>query len=155
MLPMGSTPHKKRELAEQRYQLDLTSRYDAITARLMPGASLSAAFTDGELSFIVDGVPIIDRIFVDEAEGELILAQWKLLAATFTITEKTDGKKLTNALRKLIVPDNPALVQQIIALESELSALESRIERQETEINTMINRLYGLTEAEKHLIAAG
>jgi hypothetical protein len=153
--PDGLDAHKKRELAEQRYQLDLTSRYDAITARLMPGASLSAAFTDGELSFIVDGVPIIDRIFVDEAEGELILAQWKLLAATFTITEKTDGKKLTNALRKLIVPDNPALVQQIIALESELSALESRIERQETEINTMINRLYGLTEAEKHLIAAG
>jgi hypothetical protein len=51
--------------------------------------------------------------------------------------------------------DNPALVQQIIALESELSALESRIERQETEINIMINHLYGLTEAEKQLIAAG
>jgi hypothetical protein len=49
------------------------------------------------------------------------------LAATFSITENTDGRKLANALRKLVVPDNPALVQQIIALESELSKLEKDI----------------------------
>lgn len=146
---------KKREWAEQRYNLDLTSRYDAITARLIPGAVLSATFAKGELSVAADGVPIIDRVFVDAAEGEFILAQWKVLAATFPITEKTDGKKLANALRKLVVADNPALVKQIIALEDELSASEADIARQEAEMNTIINGLYGLTEAEAQVIAVG
>jgi hypothetical protein len=144
---------KKREWAEQRYSLDLAARYEAISARLVPGVSLSPAYKEGELSLAVDGVPVIDRIFVDPAEGELILAQWKLLAATFTITEKTDGKKLANALRKLVVADNPALVQQIIELEAELSTIEFNIAHQEAEMNALINRLYGLTEAEAQLVA--
>ena len=143
---------RKRVWAEQRYNLELAARYEAITSRLRPGASLAPAFKDGELSMAVDGVPVIDRIFVDNAEGEFVLAQWKLLAATFSITENTDGKKLANALRKLVLADNPALVQQIIALEAELSELEGKIAREEAEMNAFINRLYGLTEAEARLI---
>lgn len=153
--PVRLDPDKKREWAEQRYHLDLAARYDAISARLLPGASLSAAFNDGELSVAIDGVAIIDRIFVDVVEGEFVVAQWKLLAATFTVTEKTDGKKLANALRRLVVADNPALVQQIIALEAELSALEARIAGQESEINALIYRLYGLTKAEAMMVANG
>ena len=146
---------KKREWAEQRYALDLATRHDAISARLVPGASLSASFNDGELSVAVDGVPIIDRIFVDAAEGEFVLAQWKLLAATFAISEKTDGKKLAMALRKLVVADNPALVQQIVSLEAELSALEAKIAGQEAEMNTLVYQLYGLTEGERQMVASG
>ncbi|PPD10244.1 MAG: restriction endonuclease subunit M [Methylocystis sp.] len=153
--PVRLDAGKKREWAEQRYNLDLTTRHDAISARLIPGSSLSASFKDGELSILIDGVPVIDRIFVDNAEGEFVLAQWKLLAATFAITEKTDGKKLANALRKLVVADNPALVQQIITLEGELSELETKIEREEAEINALLNGLYGLTEAEARLIENG
>jgi hypothetical protein len=151
--PVRLDADKKREWAEQRYDLDLAARYDAISAHLSPGASLSAAFAEGELSVAVDGVPIIDRIFVGAAE--FIVAQWKVLASTFAITEKTDGKKVSNALRKLVVADNPALVQQIIALESELSKLEADIARQEGEMNGLINRLYGLSPAEEQLVAKG
>jgi hypothetical protein len=153
--PVRLESDKKEEWAEERYKSDLAARYDAISARLSPGASLSADFKDGELSVSVGGVPVIDRIFVDAAEGECILAQWKVLAATFAITGKTDGKKLANALRKLVVADNTALVQQIIALEKELSALEANIARQEAEMNALVNRLYGLTEAEAQLVAKG
>lgn len=144
---------EKREWAEQRYKIELAARHDAVSARLVPGASLLVTFTEGELSVAIDGVQIIDRIFVDAAEGELILAQWKVLAATFAITEKTDGKRLANALRKLVVADNAALVQQIITLERELSALEADIARQEAEINALIYRLYALTEDDVRLIA--
>ena len=49
--------------------------------------------------------------------------------------------------------DNPALVQQIIEFEAELSNLESRIARQEAEMNALINRLYKLTEAEAQMVA--
>ena len=150
--PAHLEPDKKRELADQRYSDDLTARYETITARLRPGSSLDASFADGELSFAVDGVPVVSRIFVSADEGEFIAAQWKVLAATFAITEKTDGKKLANALRKLAVADNPAVVQQIIDLECDLSALESEIALQETEMNTLIYRLYDLTQAEIALV---
>ena len=151
--PVRLDADNKREWAEQRYNLDLASYYEAISPRLLPGASLSATFCEGELSVAVDGVPIIERIFVDVAEGEFIVAQWKVLASIFSITEKTDGKKLANALRKLVVADNPALVQQIVAMETELSVLEAKIALQEAEINNLVNRLYGLTESEAKLIA--
>ena len=100
-------------------------------------------------------MPVIDHVFVDAVEGEFVLAQWKVIASTFAITEKTGGKKLANALRKLVVPDNPALVQQIIALEAELSDLEAKIEREEAEMNTVVNNLYGLTEAGARMIENG
>jgi len=146
---------KKREWAEQRYALDLAARHDLISARLRPGSSIIAAFVDGELSVSIDDAPVIDSIFVNATEGEFIAAQWKVLAATFTITERTDGKKLANALRNLAVPGNPALVEQVIALEGELAALDSDIMQQETEMNALVYRLYGLTEAEKILVQKG
>ena len=62
---------KKREWADKRYELDLASLHGAITPRLTPGAALSARFKDGELSFWIDDVAVIDCIFVDAAEGEL------------------------------------------------------------------------------------
>ncbi len=145
----------KQKWAEQRYSLDLAAYHDAIKVRLRPGAPLAVSFADGELSFAIDGVPVIDRVFVGDAEGVFIAAQWRVVAATFTVTEGTEGKKLAEALRKLAVADNPALVQQIIALEGELSALDANIARQEAEMNALVNRLYGLTEAEKILVEKG
>ena len=153
--PVRLDQEKKEEWAEKQYKSDLSACYDAISARLVPVSSLSAGFTGGELSISANGITIIDRIFVDKTEGEFILAQWKVLVGTFTITEKTDGKKVSNALRKLVVADNPALVQQIIALEGELSKLEADIARQEGEMNGLINRLYGLSPAEEQLVTKG
>jgi hypothetical protein len=100
----------------------------------------------------IGGVPVINRIFVSSDDGEFILAQWKVLAATFAITEKTDGKKLANGLRKLALADNPAVVEQIITLERELARLEANIAQQEAETNSVVYRLYGLTERDIALI---
>ena len=143
---------EKREWADQQYNRDLTALYEAIAARLQPGASLSASFANDELSFAVDGMPIACRIFVSPSEGEFIAAQWKVIAATFAITEKIDGKKLANALRKLAVADNPAVVQQIITLERQLSAVETDIAQKEAEMNGLVYRLYNLSQADISLI---
>jgi hypothetical protein len=153
--PAALEAEDKQKWAEQRYSLDLATYHGAITVRLRSGASLAASFADGELSFAIDGVPVIDRVFVAATEGEFIATQWRVVAATFTITESTDGKKLADSLRKLAVADNPALVQQVIALESELSALDGDIMRLEAEMNGLVNRLYGLTETEKLLVEKG
>lgn len=145
----------RREWANTRFEQNLAARYDAITPRIAPGATLDAGFEDGELSFSIDGVPIVDRIFVDKEEGAFILAQWKVLASTYSITEKTDGKKFCAALRKLCIADQSALVKQIIDLEQELSALESDIAKQEKEINEVISCLYRLTKNEIRLVETG
>jgi hypothetical protein len=153
--PTRLDPEKRNAWANQRYDLDLASRHDAITARLGPGAALAASFKDGELSFTVHGVRVVDRIFVDTAEGEFIVAQWKVLCSTFSVTEKTDGKKLANALRKLAAADNPALVAQIIEREGKLSALEADIATKEREMEALLSRLYDLENTEHELIRDG
>lgn len=152
--PARLADEKKGEWAEQRYTLELTGRLDAITARLRPGSPLAAAFEDGELSFSVDGVTVIDKIFMLPDEGEFIAAQWKVLASTFSITKSTDGRRLANALCKLAVADNPAIVEQVIALERELSSLECDIARQEAGMNALVYRLYGLAQQEIALVEA-
>lgn len=145
---------QKQQWVDQRYADNLTAHYEAISGRLQLGSSLAAAFTDDELSFSIDGLPVVSRIFVSKAEGEFIVAQWKVLAATFAIPQKTDGKKLANALRKLSVADNPAVVQQIIELQEKLAEIETDIAREETAMNALIKRLYKLTDADVALIEA-
>ncbi len=146
---------KKREWADKHYELELTAAHDAITTRLRPGAKLSALFVAGELSFSIDGVSVIERIYVSDPEGEFINAQWKALAATFTIAENTDGKKLANSLRRLAITDNPAIVQQVIGLAAELCAIEADILAKENAMNALIDQLYGLPEADAKIVANG
>jgi hypothetical protein len=146
---------KKRNWVDQRYKLGLAAEHDAITTRLQLGAALSATFVAGELSFSIDGVPVVDRVFVADTDGEFIVAQWKVLAATFKITENTTGQKLASALRKLATTDNSAIVKQVIKLEVELSDIEAEISVQEAELNALIDRLYGLSEAEAKMVKNG
>lgn len=153
--PTRLDPDKKREWAQGRYETELAARIEPLTARLKPGAELSAKFAKGELSFSIDGIPVIERVFMEDGEGEFIAAQWKVLAVTFSITESTDGKKLATALRKLAAPDNPAAVHQVIRLEMELSKLDGEINRQEAEMNGLVGKLYGLSEADRQLVARG
>jgi hypothetical protein len=142
----------RKKLARDRFEEDLEARYGAITDRLHPGAALDAQFSDGELSLTIDGSPVIDRIFLHEQEGKLVLAQWKVLASTFSITETTDGKRLCNVLRKLALPDNPTAVTQLVVLAAELSDLEIQIHELEVKANDLIYSLYELTGSERALV---
>jgi hypothetical protein len=150
--PKKLSNDEKAEWVSQKYDEALQGKYDEVGSRLESGATLDAAYEGGELSLSVGGVRVIDRIFVDGAEGMFILAQWKVLAQPFPVTEKTDGKKLCNALRRLAVTDNPAIVSQIIKLEKQLGALESDIANEEALLNGLVYRLYGLTDAEIELV---
>ena len=58
------------------------------------------------------------------------------------------GEKLCNELRKLIDTDTPALREQVIALQAELSEAEVSIATEEAAMNTVLYRLYGLTKGE-------
>ncbi|HBN22614.1 MAG TPA: restriction endonuclease subunit M [Holosporales bacterium] len=153
--PKNLLEAERKSWAKQKYEEDLQGRYDEISDRIHPAAGLDTDFKDGELRFSIDGIPVLENIFLDKDEGAFILAQWKVLAQTFPITDKTDGKKLCNALRKLAVTDNNALVKQIIELEGELTTLETEIAKEEQEINQLIYTLYSLNEQEIKLIKNG
>ena len=144
--PTQLDAQKQQDWAKRKYEEAVEARYTAITSRLMPGAELSAELARGELKFFINGVSVIDRVFVKAAEAPFILVQWKYLASTFPITAKTDGKKLCNALRKIAVTENAALIEQVIDLQAKLSKTEAEIATAESEMNAIIYDLYGLNK---------
>ena len=139
----------------QRYDEELAARHERVGVNLAPGTTLDASFEHGELKFLVAGSPVVDKIFVGDQEGDFILAQWKLLASTYSITEKTDGKKLANALRKIRVTDNPAIVTQVIERQEELAQLERDIAIVEVELNEIVFHLYDLDADQIRMVMGG
>jgi hypothetical protein len=153
--PSALDTEGRRAWAALHYGDALEALHEAIGQRLNSGATLDAAFADRELSFSIDGVTVIDRIFESDAEGTFILAQWKVLATTFSMTEQTCGKKLCDALRKLATNDGSPVVLQIMALERELASLDVEIARQEREMNALVYALYSLSAEEIEMVEKG
>lgn len=144
----------RKRWVRNRQAEELAGRHDRLGRRLSPGVSLSAELAAGELRFLVDGVLAIDRVFVG-AEGPLIAAQWKVLAATMSITASTTGSKLSSSLRRLAIgTNNPEAVTQIIALGRDLDAVDTQILRAEGQMSQLLYRLYDLDEDDVRLLAA-
>jgi hypothetical protein len=141
------------EWAAGAYELELAERYGAIASALHPEVDLEASFQRGELRVLADGATIIDGIFVDGAEGPFIAAQWNARLDSFPAPTNKPGRSLVNLLRRLIVTDNQALQDQVIALEQDQRALKVTIRDAETALNERLYALYGLNEAERRMIA--
>lgn len=146
---------QRKVWANKEYQLALDAVLSDLGAMLAPGVMLDAEFTDGELKFFIGGHAVIEKIFLPEAEGEFVVAQWKVFASTYSVTEKTDGRKFVNALRKIGESSNPAVVTQIIEKQKELSNIEGEIAKAETEMNALVYALYGLDAADIAIIERG
>jgi hypothetical protein len=127
----------------------------ALGSRLAAGVSMDATFEGGELRFLIDGFPVVERVFADDQEGAFILAQWKVIASTFTITEKTTGKKLAEALRRVVPAAPEPLRSQVIALVETLTNTERDTATAEAEMNRRLYVLYGLTPEEITLVERG
>jgi len=150
--PVNLDAAGKRAWSKIMYDQELSSRYDAITQRLVPGSTLSASFEDRELRFLVDGVVVLDKIFLSEEDGAFIASQWKAIAGTFPVSDKTTGKKLCNALRKLATTNNEELVHQFIELQAEIEKLELEISAEESALNGIVYKLYRLTKEEIRMV---
>ena len=145
----------QRDWAKKQFLNELNSYEGAVGDRVKPSAALDAKFVDGELSFLIDGIPVISSIFENDNDGIFILAQWKVLATSTSITENTGGKKLCNSLRRLASNDGSPAVRQIIDFEKELSVLDNNIAVLETEINNHLYGLYKLSPEEITLVRNG
>ena len=147
---------KRSNWARQRFNEALARRHDRLGERLSPGVELSAELTGGELHFLIDGVVVVDRVFVDDEEGPFIAAQWKVLAATMNVTASSNGKKLSSSLRRLAVAaDNREAARQIIEYERELEVVETQIADAETETSQLLYSLYDLDEDDIRQVEAG
>ena len=62
---------------------------------------------------------------------------------------------MANTLRTFTLSDNPVVIEQVLTAVSELNICESAIQDAETQMNHLVFDLYGLTPAEKALIASG
>jgi hypothetical protein len=141
--------------ATAAYELELTERYNSIGSTLHPEVTLEASFESGELRVLADGATIIDGIFVDNVEGPFIAAQWNTRLDGFSPPASDPGKSLVRMLRRLIVTDNHALRDQVIALAQEQRAMRANITASELALNGRLYALYGLSAAERGAVEHG
>ena len=141
--------------AKDRYSEALEARHEDIKRHFRPDALVKSVFEDGELKFLIDGQPVIDRIFLDEDHGLFFQAQWQQVADTFPITERTKGKALVSALRKVTFTENVALRNQVIDLQHKITQLRAEIWVQEKHLNELLYYAYGLTDDERRLVESG
>lgn len=146
---------QRRAWAKEKRDEELRLRHKRLGEALRPGASMDAIFTDGELRFLIDGIPVVDRVFLRDDEGAFVLAQWKLIASSFSITESTTGKKLADTLRKVAFTAADAVREQIIDRQRDLSEIEGQIMTAEAEMNAHVYRLYDLSPEEIAMVEAG
>lgn len=146
---------QRRAWARQAREDALRLRYERLGEGLRPGVSMDTTFENGELRFLIDGAAVIDRVFLGDEEGAFVLAQWKLIASSFAITESTTGEKLAKTLRKVALTTADAVREQIIERQRALSAVEADIAAAEAEMNAHVYRLYGLTPEEIRMVEAG
>lgn len=145
----------RRGWARTHRVADLKARLEGLGRALRPGVSLDATFTRGELCFLIDGVPVIERVFAGDDEGAFVLAQWKVIASTFTFTERNPGGKLADRLRRVALTAPEPLRSQVIALQGQLEATQASIGTAEVEMNRQLYKLYKLTPAEVTLVEQG
>jgi len=129
-----------------------SARSERLGADLLPGVELDATFARGELRFFVDGVAVIEGIFLNDPEGEFALSQWKVLASTYSITDGTTGDRLAKVLRRVALTAPEPLRGQIIALSQTLRETEAAIVAAEEQMNRKLYVLYKLTPDEIALI---
>lgn len=135
--------------------VDIRRRHAELKDRLVPGAGATVELADGELRLLVQGRPVLDRVFVLPDEADLVLAQWRLIARGLSITESTRAERLTRDLRTLIVDGSSAAAAQVVALDAEVVGLEPEIARAEAAMEDLLAELYGLSDVERAIVAAG
>ena len=144
----------RREWARRRLAQELRSRCANIEEHLVPGAVLSADLHRGELRFLVDGIPVINGLFLPPNTASFVLAQWRVFAGRLEVTDKLTGRKLAEELRKVSVSADEHLMAEVVEREQAISAIDAEIARLEARVNETIYRLHQLTPDEIAIIEA-
>lgn len=134
----------KSQLAEME-----AARRDALQARLDAGESLTARFENGELRLFAGGIPILSRIYLDDATGQLAESYWRYLLLS---RDWRDAKSFQSDLRRPPSASTSAAATQFMERVTELAATTLNIAQREAEMNEKLYKLYGLTPEERALV---
>ena len=146
-----------RKWAKQQFDEEVAAATATIDDELHPDAELRAVFADGELRLTADGASLIDRIFLSDAEGPFIAAQWNAALDRFDPGAEPRGKKtlgtvLVDTLCNLITGENEALREQVIERQATVERLDGEIAQAEADMNDRLATLYKLTPTERAMV---
>ncbi len=148
--PLGLEKRERTSWAKAERDRILQEHYRLIPIRV--GAVLEVVERPGELGLLVDGVAVIDGVFVDDAETAFIAAQWRHKVGETTVTPTFGAKRLIELLLDLRRTDNLALRQQVVELDARIGKIDADICGAETSMNEFLYDLYALTPEEHKLV---
>ncbi|WP_270373655.1 Eco57I restriction-modification methylase domain-containing protein [Marinicauda sp. Alg238-R41] len=150
--PDDMQAREKTKWAKEQRKLKLEECLEHIEARLSPSSELEARYDDGELRFLVDGVLVIENVYVNDADGQHILTYWLHLARTLSITEKFKAKTLADKLRTTPMTGNADLSAQINDLSNDIDGLNRDIRAREIALNEAVYEIYGLSDEDRAIV---
>ena len=139
--------------AKQQWDKAIEMHLNNLRARLFPSASFDAESTEGRLTLLIDGVPVIIA-YPDATQRELdfVALQWRYRARSKPLTESTTARQLLDRLLTLRRTDNASAYAQLVQMESRVTLIEKAIDAKEREINDLIANLFGLSQEERQFI---
>ena len=120
---------------------------------LRPGVKLAVENRADELRLKIDGVLALELF--DEPETPFIAAQWRQALRGVQVTEGFKARKLAELLLKLRKSDHADLKNRLVETDGEIERTEAAIAQAETSMNSIVYRLYGLSEEDKRMVEAG
>jgi hypothetical protein len=154
--PEQLTPRERKAWAKKAYQDRMDQHVGELAGRIGVGSNFTVELDGGELRVLANGARLVSGVFVSDAEGAFIAAQWRHALRDLNVTDKFTGKRLLKLLLELRHTDNDALRKQVIQLDLEIDSLDSEIQITESELNALIYSLYGINDpAEIQMIETG
>jgi hypothetical protein len=150
--PSAFQVREKTAWAKGLQAMEIEAAQQRVAMLLTSGATLSVAFEQGELRLTANGMPVFDRIFLEDEEGPFFAAQWRLALRGRRFVGEPGAAALANALRRIARTDNTALQRQVIALVGRVLAYDAAIARNDALLEAALDAAYGLTAAERAVI---
>jgi hypothetical protein len=137
---------------DARYEEQIETALARIDSLIRLDSTFEAAFEDGELRFLIDEIPAIRGIYLNEDRGKFLAAQWQVIALAFEPDSNGNAKRLTDQLRNIGFEAPDALRAQIIDRQAELVQLSATLRTLEADLHEITCQLFALTPEERALV---
>jgi len=151
LAPDSMSSSQRKRWSRARAVESTSAAIAAIEAAIPVDSKLSTVLAGDELSLLADGKFVLS-VVLPRSERKWILAQWRQALRGYRF-EQSRGSSLVKRLLCLRSTNNSILRESIVANEAALFRLEETIEAKEEELNSLLFRLYKLSDKERKLIA--
>lgn len=153
-MPKSVKPRDRKQWADDERAADEEAALARIDGLIRPDSDFSVVLENGKLAFRIDEQEAV-RVFVGDAEGPLVEAQWRAVAIALTPAGKDDAARLIGRLRRVATEADPAVTEQIVAIGRRLADRDAVLRDDERQLHEMTCRLFKLTPDERRLVERG